>query len=251
MKSLLIIVFILFSNLLFCQTNYDYIEMKKGFVMQGHILDFVKDDSIKYRLQSGNVIMIHMKDIKKLYQDSMNLSKKYLSLKSSELRKINKIYTSIRIKFMPGSDFSSNYTVGHAFNFAVGTNLNNNLAIGLQTGLDFFGNNSNDSYFIPCFIEGLYNFGKNSTGHFLRIATGYAWKDNREVSSYNGPNFKYENSGGFGANLAYGMRLSNSISIEGGYRIQHNNLSWQYNPENKGVNKERYNRWTIGLHFNL
>jgi hypothetical protein len=252
MKVIVFLFGLISSGCLLAQTSYDYILLKKGYILKGSVIEFGNNGNVKFVSHTGGTFNFPQKLIKEIYQDSNFLDSKNL-FKPKYLRDTNAFYSSIRLNMMYGVNLASESSGGYSIQYALGLNFAKNIQVGLGIGLDNINSGIGvGNIFYPVFADGIYNFGKYSHGYFIKLNLGYAFSTNDEGQQNSFFNTITKVNNGFVGQLGFGLRMGNHTNIELGYRLQKFGYEWiSFDGNTNGINTETYRRWVIGLHFNI
>ena len=234
---------------------FDLVQLKDGKTFRGEIVNLSETGSVELKLTSGEIITISDKQIKKVYQASVQGGKVEVLKPSVYEFKEEGLYGTLSGAFIFGNNGNRlNNRNGYAFDVTGGHMFNRWVGIGLHTGYRNYASET-DENFIPVGMEVIGYLTSTRVAPFYSIKSGYG------IAIDPGGD---ENSaeGGFYVEPTIGIRIGSSSGINAmvgfGYSYQKATYDfpridpWIWGGEGNMINQRvEYNRWTlrVGMTF--
>ena len=237
-KTFHILCLLFFSIALLGQStgSKDIIKLKQGHTVQGKIIEWVHDEYVIIRLDSGAEVKFPFESIETILQKELKRKRKINQIKEYSFSESG-LYNSTSL------DASLNEQSGYGLSHAIGWQFNRLLGIGIGSGLDSYTFNQ-ERLIIPLFIEIRSFILKKNISPYVILRAGYGFALKNEENQIT------DADGGLFLNPEIGYRIGAkdgvNVMLGVGIKIQKATYTFEFPwSEQVNIDKMKFERFVL------
>jgi hypothetical protein len=231
-KIFTIMLFMVLSTVLFAQQNYqDVVYLKNGSIIRGLIIEQVPNQSIKIETMDKSVFVYKIEEVEKITKEQR---KAKVNRQSSTIQPGYQGIVEIGYGLKTG-DYGMNLLKLNVIN---GYRINDNLAIGLGTGIRHYTESGESGTLVPVFADFRGYLIQNNISPYVALGIGYTFDASNSFSGVGvmvnpsvGVGFKMQNNSLLHVGIGYEIQKADAIN----YYFDGNNNNYFYSKETIGA----------------
>jgi len=238
-KVIFTLMFLISFSTIFGQKNKeDVIYLKDGSIIRGSIIEYISGKHVKIETRDKNIWVFNQNKIDKISLETR-------SSKIENNTNISGYFNLTDMGLLVGTG-NNDKSAPFSINMLNGYRYNQNLTIGLGTGIEFF-----STPVIPIYFDTRYTFFNNEFSPFIYLKAGYSLQIG-ENSNYYHENTSTKGGQIYGAGIGLKINLGkrSDLVVSMGYRHQKLNYSYYEEWTEDEIDRfEKFNRFAIRVGF--